>query len=141
MASSGAMMALTFLFTIPQFLATGTAPGEEDLLRAAKRRFEGGEVSVVAESARSGRVNGPSHVSGERHCVNGAYSISLAPLDKLWDGWVPRPRRRRRPPTQPTRRDRRRCCVLTHKTNQWNWNISLTLRRCPRRCPRRRLRR
>ncbi len=106
------MMALTFLFTIPQFLATGTARckketrsslrlfrdrrvrkpqtsrrmaaettsthlagrtrplpalfylessgGAEDLLYAAKRRCEGREVSVVAESSRSGRVTRPS---------------------------------------------------------------------------------
>src|SRR6266436_1392657 len=111
MASSGAMMALAFLFTIPQFLATGTAPckketrsslrlfrdrrvrkpqtsrrmaaetrsthlagrtrplpaffclessgGAEDLLRAAKCCCDGCEVSVVAESARSGRVTRP----------------------------------------------------------------------------------
>src|SRR5712691_6750440 len=169
MASSGAMMALTFLFTIPQFLATGTAPCKKET-RSSLRLFRDRKVRKpqtsrgMAAEARSthlaGRTRplpaffclepggGAEDLTGDAafrtfrargHCVNGAYSISLAPPDKLWDGWVLRRRRRRLPPTQPPRRDRPRCCVLNHKsrTNS-NRNISLTLRRFPRSLPRRR---
>src|SRR5260370_4256234 len=66
------------------------------------------------------------------HCVNGAYSISRALLDKLSDDWVLRRKCRHLPPTPLARRDRPRCRVLSRKAYQWNCSTFALPRRFPR---------
>src|ERR1700674_1324285 len=123
------MMAQTFSYIIPPSLAMVIAPCKKEtpsnskLFRDRKARRRPTSPSPVVDAVST-------HLAGRRaqlpasfnletirargHCVNGAHSISLALLDKLWDGWVLRHRRRRLPPTQSPRRQRPRRRVLYH---------------------------
>jgi hypothetical protein len=54
---------------LPAFFCLEPGSGAEDLLLAAKRCREGREVSVVAESSRSGRVTRPFARFGRREAL------------------------------------------------------------------------
>src|SRR5712692_11280908 len=97
MASSGAMMALTFLFTIPQFLATGTARCKKET-RSSLRLFRDRKVHKpqtsrrMAAEARSTLLAGRTRPLPALFCMEtggGAEDLLHAPTRCCEGGKVP----------------------------------------------------
>src|SRR5712691_5817238 len=103
MASSGAMKAQTFSYIIPRSQVMAIGPCKKET-RSNSKLFRDRKVPRPPTSQRllveavgnypAGRDAPPAglfyleSIWARGHCVNGAYSVSLAALDKLWDDWV-----------------------------------------------------
>src|SRR5258708_14920832 len=114
------MTAQTFSCIIPRSLVTVIAPCKKETRsnsklcrdRKAPRRPASQRPAAEAVSNNlAGRKRPPAghfyleFTRARPHSVNGAYSVSPALHDKLWDDWVLRRRCRRLPPAPPARRD------------------------------------